>query len=74
MVLLRLQQLGRGLWTTAVGHVKRGTTKRLMGVPPTLELWSSKITRGGRIVFEVRVAPPCSTTEARAGGGGGVAV
>lgn len=47
MVLLRLQNIGRGLWGSD------GKCKRLMGYPPTLELWRSKLTRGGRIIFEV---------------------
>lgn len=39
MVLLRLQQIGRGAWAAD------GKTKRLLGYPPTLELWRSKLTK-----------------------------
>lgn len=49
MVLLRLQELGGGWATTAAG-----TTKCLKGAGlATLELYSTKITKSGRILFEV---------------------
>ncbi|KAI3424745.1 hypothetical protein D9Q98_008134 [Chlorella vulgaris] len=48
MVLMRVQQIGRGLWL-ADGKTQRRTT----GMPPTLELWRTKLTKGGRIIFEV---------------------
>jgi hypothetical protein len=45
MVLLRVQQIGQGMWAAD------GTTKRLMGFPPTLELWRSKLTRVSGLQF-----------------------
>ena len=47
MVLVRLQHLGQGMWA------RDKKTKRISTPSPTLELWSSKLTRAGRIVFEV---------------------
>ncbi|PSC76135.1 TPR and ankyrin repeat-containing 1-like isoform A [Micractinium conductrix] len=48
MVLRRLQQIGSGAWGSD------GVTERLFeGVPPTMELWRTRLNRGGRIVFEV---------------------
>jgi hypothetical protein len=48
MVLVRLQHLGTGLWA------RDKKTKRIATpLVPSLELWSSKLTRAGRIVFEV---------------------
>lgn len=39
-MLMRVQQIGRGLW------LADGNTKRLMkGMPPTLELWRTKLTK-----------------------------
>eukprot|EP00887_Chlorella_sp_A99_P006107 scaffold22.g6107.t1 len=47
MVLRRLEHIGLGLWA------RDKKTKRITTPLKSLELWSSKLTRGGRIVFEV---------------------
>jgi hypothetical protein len=49
LVALRLRQIGGGNWG------RGGTTKRLATSEPGLELWRTKVTRGGRIIFQVPV-------------------
>lgn len=53
MVVLRLQQVGSGAWLDG----SRKTKRLLRDMPPTLELWRTKLTRSARIVFEVKRAP-----------------
>ena len=45
---LKLRRIGLGTWALD------GTTKRLITGELGLELWRTKITKGGRIVWQVR--------------------
>ena len=47
-MVLKLRHIGLGTRLTD------GTTKRLATGEPGLELWRTKITKGGRIVWQVR--------------------
>jgi hypothetical protein len=44
----RLRQIGLGTW------VRDGVSKRLATGERGLELWRTKVTRGGRIIWQVR--------------------
>lgn len=44
---VRLRQIGQGTWG------RDGTSKRLSTSEPGLELWRTKVTRGGRIIWQV---------------------
>lgn len=47
MVILRLRRIGLGTWQSD------GISKRLNTGQPGLELWRTKITKGGRIIWQV---------------------
>jgi hypothetical protein len=46
-VALKLRRIGEGCWRTD------GDTKKLRTQEPGLELWRTKFTRGGRLVWQV---------------------
>lgn len=48
LVGVRLRQLGQGSWQ------RDGVSKKLKIQEPGLELWRTKITKGGRIIWQVR--------------------
>jgi hypothetical protein len=47
LVILRLRRIGLGTWQSD------GTSKRLRIAEPGLELYRTKLTRGGRIIWQV---------------------
>eukprot|EP00775_Hariotina_reticulata_P001454 gene1454-1796_t len=49
LVLLKLRRIGEGLWQAD------GSSKRIRTEEPGLELWRTKITKGGRIIWQVAV-------------------
>ncbi len=42
-----LRQIGQGTW------LRDGVSKRLATSEPGLELWRTKVTKGGRIIWQV---------------------
>jgi hypothetical protein len=44
---LKLRRIGEGLWQAD------GSSKRIRTEEPGLELWRTKITKGGRIIWQV---------------------
>jgi hypothetical protein len=48
----KLRQIGQGTW------LRDGVSKRLATSEPGLELWRTKVTKGGRIIWQVRIQQP----------------